>query len=89
AIRYRFPGLGLHPIGFAISGSDVLRSGISSIFIVWAVKVLILRFGGLESYRRNTPLFMGFLLGFLAAIALGAVVDFIWFPGQGHKINGW
>ena len=89
AIRYRFPGLGLHPIGFAISGSDVLRSGISSIFIVWVAKVLILRLGGLESYRRNTPLFMGFLVGFLAAIALGAVVDFIWFPGQGHKINGW
>jgi hypothetical protein len=89
AIRYRFPGIGLHPIGFAISGSDVLRSGISSIFIVWVAKTLILRFGGLESYRRNTPLFMGFLLGFLTAIALGAVVDFIWFPGQGHKINGW
>lgn len=89
AIRYRFPGLGLHPIGFAISGSDVLRSGISSIFIVWVAKVLILRLGGLESYRRNTPLFMGFLVGFLAAILLGAVVDFVWFPGQGHKINGW
>ena len=89
ALRYRFPGIALHPIGFAISASDVLRSGISSIFIVWLSKTLILRFGGLESYRRNTPLFMGFMVGFLAAIACGAIADFIWFPGQGHKINGW
>ena len=89
ALRYRFPALALHPIGFAISASDVLRSGIASIFMVWLTKTLILRFGGLENYRRNTPLFMGFMIGFLAAIACGAIVDFIWFPGRGHKINGW
>lgn len=89
AIRYRFPNLGLHPIGLAISGSDVLRSGISSIFMVWAAKLLILRFGGLNLYRQCKPLIMGFLIGYLAAVAAGIVVDTIWFPGLGHKIHGW
>lgn len=88
-IRYRYPGLGLHPIGLAISGSDVLRSGISSIFIVWAAKVLIFRFGGLNLFRRVKPLVMGFLIGYLSAVAVGIVVDTIWFPGLGHKMHGW
>jgi len=88
-IRYRFPSLALHPIGLAISGSDVLRSGISSIFIVWAAKTLILRFGGLNLYRKAKPLVMGILIGYLAAVAGGIVVDTIWFPGLGHKVHGW
>lgn len=88
-VRYRFPGLGLHPIGLAISGSDVLRSGISSIFIVWVAKVLILKFGGLNLYRKGKPMVMGFLLGYLAAVACGIIVDTIWFPGMGHKMHGW
>jgi hypothetical protein len=89
AFRYRFPRLAPHPIGFAISGSDVLRSGISSVFLVWLVKDLIFRFGGLDHYRRMTPLFMGILIGYLAAVAVGIIVDAIWFPGQGHKMHGW
>ena len=36
-----------------------------------------------------TPLFMGILIGYLSAVAVGIVVDAIWFPGQGHKIHGW
>jgi hypothetical protein len=30
---------------------------------------------------------MGILLGYLAAVACGIVVDVIWFPGRGHKIT--
>lgn len=55
AIRYRFPGVKLHPIGFAIAGSTVMMQSVTSIFIVWLAKVLILRLGGLEAYRRNIP----------------------------------
>ena len=63
----------------------------TSIFAVWLAKVLIFRLGGLVAYRRNIPLFMGFLMGYLAAMALIIVVDFIWFKGQGRGMymNGW
>ena len=88
-LRYRFPGFPVHPIGFTISASGVLRSTMSSIFLVWLTKALLLKFGGLETYRRMVPLFMGILIGYLAGIGLGLIVDVIWFHGNGHQLNGW
>ena len=88
-LRTWFPTFPISPIGFTISASGVLRNSISPIFIVWLTKVLILRIGGLESYRRTAPLFLGIIIGYLAAVALGFVVDLVWFPGNGHEINTW
>ena len=91
ALRHRFPGFKLHPLGFAVSASGVIMQSFVSLFAVWLAKVLIFRLGGLGAYRRNIPLFMGFLMGYLAAMALIIVVDFIWFKGQGNgmAMNGW
>lgn len=89
ATRYRFPWFTLHPIGFTIAGSNVLRSGVSSIFLIWLAKDLIFRLGGLDHYRRTTPFIMGGLIGYLTAIATGIIVDAIWFPGKGHLMHGW
>ncbi len=88
-LRYRFPGLKLHPIGFTISSSVPMRSSFFSIFIIWAIKSILLRFGGLDLYRKATPLFIGLLLGQLTGIMLGVVVDTIWFNGNGHFLNRW
>lgn len=88
-LRYRFPGFPVHPIGFAVSGSEILRSSTASIFIVWLIKVLLLKFGGLESYRRKVPLFLGMAVGYVAGIGLGVAVDVIWFNGNGHSLTGW
>ncbi len=86
-IRYLFPGFPIHPIGFTISAAAPLQNTGFSIFLIWAVKSLILRIGGLERYRATAPLFLGILIGFVAGVALGIVVDVIWFPGQGHEIH--
>ena len=88
-LRYRFAGFPVHPIGFTISASGVLQSSVSSIFLVWLAKVILLKFGGLERYRKTAPLFLGMLIGYLAGIGLGVVVDVIWFNGNGHQLNGW
>ncbi|MDP6775993.1 MAG: hypothetical protein QGI83_04440, partial [Candidatus Latescibacteria bacterium] len=88
-LRYRFPRFPVHPIGFAVSGSEILRSSTSPIFIVWLVKVLLLRIGGLESYRRWAPLFLGMAVGYVVGIGLGVAVDVIWFNGDGHSLTGW
>ena len=88
-LRYRFPGFPVHPIGFTISASNVLRSSAASLFLIWLIKSLILKFGGLDHYRRTAPLFLGMLMGYLAGVALGAVVDTIWFNGNGHPLNDW
>ena len=34
-----------------------------SLFVAWAVKALILRYGGLPGYRRALPIFYGLILG--------------------------
>jgi hypothetical protein len=89
ALRYRFPRFPVHPIGFATSGSEILRSTTSSIFLVWLIKSLVLKFGGLETYRRKAPLFLGMALGYVAGVGLGVAVDVIWFNGNGHSLTGW
>jgi len=88
-LRYRYPGFPINPIGFTISASNVLRSTVTSIFIAWLTKTLILKFGGLNSYRRMAPLFLGLFMGYLAGVGLGIIVDVIWFNGNGHKLNDW
>ena len=88
-LRYRFPAFSVHPIGFAIGASLILRSSAASIFLVWLTKSLLLKFGGLNRYRKTAPLFLGMLIGHLVGIGLGVLVDVIWFNGNGHKLNRW
>ncbi len=86
-LRYRFPTFPIHPIGFTISSSAFLRNSVSSIFLVWLAKTLLLKLGGLERYRRTAPLFLGIALGYLTGIGLGLLIDIIWFNGNGHLVN--
>jgi len=87
-LRTLFPGFLIHPLGFTISASAPTRTSASSIFLVWLIKKLLLKLGGLEHYRQMTPVFLGALVGFLMGLTLGAVVDIIWFNGSGHQLNG-
>ena len=88
-LRYRFPTFPIHPLGFTISSSEILRSNLFSIFVVWLIKTVLLGLGGLERYQRTVPLFLGMLVGHLAGLALGVVVDVVWFHGDGHPLNRW
>ncbi len=88
-IRYRRPSWPLHPVGFAISETHAIRGTIFTIFIVWLVKTLIFRIGGIQLYRRGQPLFLGILCGFVLGVAVSAIVDAIWFPGSGHSVHHW
>lgn len=86
-LRYLFPGFPIHPIGFTISAAVPLQNTGLTVFLIWAIKSLILRIGGLERYRATAPLFLGFMIGFITGTAVGIVVGIIWFPGQGHEIH--
>jgi hypothetical protein len=85
-LRYRFPGFPIHPVGFTVAAAPPLGNTALTIFLIWAVKLLILKIGGLERYRSYIPLFLGFLIGYLGGVGLAFVVDVIWFPGQGHQM---
>jgi hypothetical protein len=48
-----------------------------SIFVGWLVKVLLVRFGGGEVFRRARPLFIGLILGEAFAAAFWLVVSLV------------
>ena len=85
-LRYRVSWWSLSPIGFAMPR---LTWQVFSLFLAWACKSLILKLGGVHLYRRSQPVFVGLLVGYALGVGLSAVVDWVWFPGQGHSIHSW
>ncbi|MFQ6131726.1 MAG: DUF6785 family protein [Armatimonadota bacterium] len=77
ALRVRFLGWPLHPVGYLVSGSFGLFRLWLPIFFTWLVKMLLLRYGGLRAYRKGMPFFVGLILGEFLAGFLRTVIDLI------------
>jgi hypothetical protein len=68
-LRLRFAGFPLHPLGYAMTCSyGSLIWG--PFFLVWLLKSLALRYGGMAFYRRTIPFFLGFALGHFAVAGI-------------------
>ncbi len=70
-------GCPVHPLGFAVG----MASGDGlwfSFFLVWILKTVILRYGGIRLYRTAIPGFLGFALGhlFTAGVVWGILGAF-------------
>jgi hypothetical protein len=85
-LHYRFPWWPLHPIGLTIVSAWMVRNQAAAIFVAWAAKSLIMRFGGIDLYRRATPFFIGLILGHFLGVGLSFLIDALCFPGRGHPI---
>ncbi len=86
-LRYRFPGFPINPIGYPICAMVDMQDTVVTIFGIWFIKSIILKVGGLESYRRAAPFFLGMMMGYITGVAFGVIADFFWFPGMGHEIH--
>jgi len=86
-IRSRVTWWPLHPLGLAFQNTIGLQFYALSIFMTWAAKLMIVRFGGQRGYERAKPFFYGTVVGYCVGIGVGMVVDLIWFPGAGHPIH--
>jgi hypothetical protein len=62
-LRLQFFGFPFHPIGYAISSSWSIHLVWLPLFIAWIAKLLAMRYGGLSTYRRFLPFFLGLILG--------------------------
>lgn len=62
-LRGRFLWWSLHPLGYAMADSWGMYNLWSCLFVAWACKAVILRYGGLSGYRRAIPCFLGLALG--------------------------
>lgn len=87
SLRTLFPWWPLHPLGLAFQYTTGPRYYALSIFMVWAAKLLIVKFGGPHMYQRAKPFFYGTVIGYCFGVGLGMVIDLIWFPGAGHGFH--
>ncbi len=88
-LRQRFVWWPLHPVGFTISTAWCTRVCAYPAFFVWLIKLILIKIGGVELFRKFTPFFIGMLLGFCAGVGVAFVVDLLFFFGQGHRVYAW
>jgi len=74
ALRLRFLWFPLHPVGYAISNWWAIHLVWCPLAIAWLVKLLILRYGGLKTYLRILPFFLGAILGEFVVGALWQLI---------------
>lgn len=87
--HHRFTWWSLHPIGFAVVMTPGMVSSVFSVFVVWFVKALLLKVGGIQLYRKAIPAVLGMLVAFVLGVFLSYVADWIWFPQAGHPVQTW
>jgi hypothetical protein len=62
-LRVRFFWLPLHPLGYAMASNQEMSDLWAPILICLSLKWIILKYGGIRSYRRAIPFFLGLVLG--------------------------
>ena len=80
----RFLWWPLHPIGCATGSAWGVQMMLLSIFLGWAFKAGVLRFGGLRGYQKARPLFLGLVFGEYVVGGLWLIVGL--FTGKGYAV---
>jgi hypothetical protein len=62
-MRTRFLWWSIHPIAYPLARDFNMNRMWFAIFISWAIKSVALKHGGLKSYRKGVPFFIGLILG--------------------------
>ena len=70
----------LHPIGFPIGANPIMTHVWFSVFLAWAAKVVILRYGGARLYRRSQAFFLGLIAGQVLCNGAWLIIDY--FTGE-------
>ena len=74
-LRQKFIWWPLHFIGFPVGASAPLLTAWFSIFLAWMIKGLILKYGGIDIYRKMLPFFLGLILGEFVSAGLWVIID--------------
>jgi hypothetical protein len=70
ALRLRFAGWPLHPVGLAVVSSFTLYAVYGGFLVAWLAKTVLIRFGGYRAYREAAPFFVGLAVGHYLARAV-------------------
>jgi len=63
ALRSRWAGFPVHPVGFIFAPGYPLSCFWFAFFLGWLFKLLIVRYGGFRFYRQARPFFLGLIVG--------------------------
>jgi hypothetical protein len=87
ALRMRFYWWPFHPVGYAVSSSWSLHVMWLPLLIAWALKLLILRYGGLKTYMQWMPFFFGLILGEFVVGSLWTIIGIVFnIPSYGFWV---
>jgi hypothetical protein len=83
-VRHLFLWWPIHPIGFPFGATFAIQQFWMAVAIGWAVKLAVLRYGGVKLFKRLRPFFLGLILGEF-------LTDGVWFMidlaiGQGFML---
>ena len=62
-LRARFLSWPLHPVGYAMANTNTMTSTWLPFLIAWLLKILVLRYGGADTYKKFAPFFLGLIAG--------------------------
>ncbi|MYB00838.1 hypothetical protein F4X90_14355 [Candidatus Poribacteria bacterium] len=62
-LRRQFIWFPFHPAGYALGLSAGMVWVWSAVYVGWFIKAVLLKFGGLRTYRKASPFFVGVILG--------------------------
>ncbi len=88
-MRARFLWWPFHPLGFPFAVMPAMDRMWFAVAVGWAVKAVILRYGGAVLFRKLKPFFFGLILGEFVTAGLWYVFYFVsvtWFHGTGNCI---
>lgn len=63
------------PVGYVAYHGAFIGNAWFSIFVGWALKVMIVRFGGTSLFQKNRPFFIGIIFGEALAAAIWLVIN--------------
>ena len=72
--RQRFLWWPFHPLGFPISA--VFGTMFFSVFLSWAIKSIVLKYGGPGLYLKTRPFFLGLILGQFVTVGIWYGIDY-------------
>jgi len=75
-MRAEYAWFPLSPLGYCIGNE--LRWHWMPFLVAWAIKLVVLRHGGLKLYRQTLPFFLGLVLGDYTLAALWSLIGVIW-----------
>ena len=63
-----------HPAGYALAVSFAMNYFWFAFFISWAIKSLIVRYGGMKFHNQAVPFFLGLILGDYVMGSIWAII---------------